>query len=119
MKKKELRRVLRGVLNLLENDLHEIADSVVEIDHREADHWRKIAVSTLNTETAVGDLDRRLSSIEGEDAPYSLAAHGRALVRLTERISDLEAQLSDHVTTYAAHAHPLPSTTPHAHSRKA
>lgn len=64
MKKKELRRVLRAVVRLLERDIRDIADQVVEIDHREAEHWQRIAVSTHATEEAVTDLDQRLARAE-------------------------------------------------------
>lgn len=41
-KRKDLARILRAVLRLVETDVRELADSVVEIDHRTAEQDRRI-----------------------------------------------------------------------------
>jgi hypothetical protein len=38
--KRETARLLRAVLRLIEDDVRDISDAVVEIDQREAEHYR-------------------------------------------------------------------------------
>lgn len=40
--KREVAGLLRAVLRLVEEDVRELAEAVVEIDEREADHWQEL-----------------------------------------------------------------------------
>lgn len=69
--KRETARLLRGVLRLIEADVREIADSVVEIDEREAAHYghlesrvRLLEDVARDTRDDVYDLQRRTSSLD-------------------------------------------------------
>jgi hypothetical protein len=73
--KRQTARVLRGVLRLIEDDLREIADSVVQIDEREASNaafMRQANLYGISTREMVLTLSERLSDVEA-----ILAEHAR------------------------------------------
>ena len=57
--KRQTARLLRGVIRLIEDDLRECADSVVEIDEREAAHYRDTLERLDACEAWIGTLAQR------------------------------------------------------------
>lgn len=62
--KRETARLLRAVLRLIEDDLREVADSVVEIDQREAAHYQNMWRWSNRAASENTDLCRRLDALE-------------------------------------------------------
>lgn len=118
MKRKELARVLRAVVRLMENDLHELSDSVAGIDDRTAEY------RVLNEKRY--DLlierhfehGRRIDSLEGSELEDSIAAiHGR-LHRLEERLEELSNATLEVASAHARRIAALEPTPAGDHSRK-
>lgn len=93
-KRKDLARILRAVLRLVENDVRELADAVVEIDHKTADTRANVARLEEATLNVASRFNERICSLEQSGFEESIAG-------VLQRLEALEALV-----------HP----TPHSHS---
>ena len=65
--KRSTARLLRGVLRLMEDDLRDVADSVVEVDEREAKHYgelRQLALRVDALALLARDTGKRATQLE-------------------------------------------------------